>query len=402
VTVDLHFLTRQVEFGFEYLLITITSNLPPNATNINNLAIRQGHFTDQLPLIMNDLSLPDNPDTILTLLALELDPQLKLFSLMGVEEVHVHFGAAALYVEQQLLDDQVGTVQHDQGVDCDLVVEVLVFWSFVSVELEFVVVAVLLDQLLVWLLFGYFGVLDDSRLEWRRVLRYFLFFLLVLSRLLLLFCILFLLLYFLYLLLLLFLSLSKLLFLRLNFLFQLYFFKMLIFQPELHRLIVLLKTVLHPLQRLKNVMCLMVFAQKIYKLPSVRFRHRLIQNLKARSRLWIKLLVNLQLNHIFLQHKMQVHLLVKQQRSYVDKIYFWLIFLLQPKRILIPPDYLVVLLLLVRQFFQQLQKRFLLEVLFVDLLDLLLYLWRLAVVRKAFGVLLEELQLVSARFLQLL
>ena len=188
------------------------------------------------------------------------------------------------------------------------------FWAFVSVELEFVVVAVLLDQLLVWLLFGYFGVLDDSRLEWSwvlNVLRYFLFFLLVLSRLLLLFCILFLLLYFLYLLLLLFLSLSKLLFLRLNFLFQLYFFKMLIFQPELHRLIVLLKTVLHPLQRLKHVMCLMIFTQKVYKLPSVRFRHRLIQYFKRPSPLWIKLLVNLQLNHIFLQHKMQVHLLVK-------------------------------------------------------------------------------------------
>lgn len=126
---------------------------------------------------------------------------------------------------------------------------------------------------------------------------------------------------------------------------------MLIFQPELHRLIVLLKTVLHPLQRLKNVMCLMVFAHKLYKLPSVRFRHRLIQYFKTRSRLGIKLLVNLQLNHIFLQRKMQVHLLVKQQRTYVDKIYFRLIFLLQPKRILIPPDYLVVLLLLVCQFF---------------------------------------------------
>ncbi len=105
MTVDLHFLTWQVEFGFEYLLITITSNLPANPTNINNLAIREGHLTDQLPLIMNHLSLPDNPDTIVTLLALELDPQFKLFSLMGVEEVHVHFGATALYVEQELLDD---------------------------------------------------------------------------------------------------------------------------------------------------------------------------------------------------------------------------------------------------------------------------------------------------------
>ncbi len=105
MTVDLHFLTWQVEFGFEYLLITITPNLPANATNINNLTIREGHFTYQLSLIMNHLSLPDNPDTIVTLLALELDPQFKLFSLMGVEEVHVHFGAAALYVEQQLLDD---------------------------------------------------------------------------------------------------------------------------------------------------------------------------------------------------------------------------------------------------------------------------------------------------------
>lgn len=227
-------------------------------------------------------------------------------------------------------------------------------WALVSVELELVVVAVLLDQLLVWLLFGYFGVLDDSRLEWRlvlSVLRYFLFFLLVLSRFLL-FCYLFVLFDFLHLLLLLlFLFLSKLLFLRLNFLFQLYFFKMLIFQPELHRLIVLLKTVLHPLQRLKNVMCLMVFAQKVYKLPPVRFRHGLIENLKTRSRLGIKLLVNLQLNRVFLQRKMQVHLLVKQQRPYADKIYFGLIFLLQPKRILIPPDNLVVLLLLVRQFF---------------------------------------------------
>ncbi len=100
MTVDLHFLTWQVEFGFEYLLITITPNLPANATNINNLAIRQGHLTDQLPLIMYHLSLPHNSDTIVTLLALELDPQFKLFSLMGFEEVHVHFGAAALYVEQ--------------------------------------------------------------------------------------------------------------------------------------------------------------------------------------------------------------------------------------------------------------------------------------------------------------
>ncbi len=99
---------------------------------------------------------------------------------------------------------------------------------------------------------------------------------------------------------------------------------------------------------------------------------------------------------------MQVHLLVEQQGSQVDKVHFGLLLRLQPEGILVPPDDLVVLLFLLgRQLFENLQEGFVLEILLLYLLNLLLYLQGFALVWEALGVLLEELEFLCASLLQL-
>lgn len=84
---------------------------------------------------MDDLSFPDNPNTIITLLALELDPQLKLFPFLGIKKVHKNLGTVALHIQKNLFKDQIRAVEHYKRFDSDFVVEVLMLWLFVLVEL---------------------------------------------------------------------------------------------------------------------------------------------------------------------------------------------------------------------------------------------------------------------------
>ncbi len=49
---------------------------------------------------MYDLSFPDNPDAIVALFALELNPQTELLPFLSVKEVYEHFGAVTLDVKE--------------------------------------------------------------------------------------------------------------------------------------------------------------------------------------------------------------------------------------------------------------------------------------------------------------
>jgi hypothetical protein len=118
---------------------------------------------------MNDLSLPDDPNTIIALLALKLDPKLELLPLLGIKKVHMNFRTVTFDVQQNFLKDQVRTIKHHKGFDCDLIIEVLMLWLFVLVEFELKIVSIFLDEFLVGLLFNDFSVLNDNRLDGRWV-----------------------------------------------------------------------------------------------------------------------------------------------------------------------------------------------------------------------------------------
>lgn len=134
VAVELESLPGEVEFGFDDFFIAVAADFPPETTDIDEFAVDDRHFGDELAFVMYDLSFPYNSDTIITLFAFEFDPEFELFFFFGVKEVHQEFGAVALNVEEYFLEHEVGAVLHEQGVDGDFVVEVLVLGLFVLVE----------------------------------------------------------------------------------------------------------------------------------------------------------------------------------------------------------------------------------------------------------------------------
>lgn len=54
--------------------------------------------------------------------------------MFGIEEIHQDLRAVALDVEQNFLQYNVGAIVHDEGVESDLVVKILVFRLFVFIE----------------------------------------------------------------------------------------------------------------------------------------------------------------------------------------------------------------------------------------------------------------------------
>lgn len=163
VTVELHFFSGEVKFRLDNFLVTVASNFPPNPTNINQLPINERHLTDKFTLVVNDSPLPHNPDTIITLFALEFGPKLEFLLLLCIEQVHQHFRAVTFNIQQNLFQYHVRTVLHYQRVDCDFVVQVLVLGFFVLVEVELEVVAELFSRFFVLL---DTGVLNNERFHW--------------------------------------------------------------------------------------------------------------------------------------------------------------------------------------------------------------------------------------------
>jgi len=126
MTVDLKPLPREIKFILEYLFITVTPDLPGDSANINEFPINQVDPTNKTALIMNNLPLPYNAKLILTFLTLEPNRQFKLLPQSCIKEIHEQLGAIALNIKQHFLNHQVRTVLHDQGLNSDLIVEILV------------------------------------------------------------------------------------------------------------------------------------------------------------------------------------------------------------------------------------------------------------------------------------
>ena len=122
VAVKLEFLSGEVEFWFENFLIAVAAYFPAESTDIDKFTVDERHFADELTVVVNDLSFPDDPYGIIAFFALEFDPEFELFPLFCVEEIHQKFGAVALDVEQNFFKYEVGAVLHDEGIDGDFVV----------------------------------------------------------------------------------------------------------------------------------------------------------------------------------------------------------------------------------------------------------------------------------------
>lgn len=85
MTIHLKPLPWQMQLPLNNFLITITSNFPPNPTNIYQFSINYRHLTNQRPLIMNHLPFPYNSNTVITFFTLQFYPKFQLLSLFSIE-----------------------------------------------------------------------------------------------------------------------------------------------------------------------------------------------------------------------------------------------------------------------------------------------------------------------------
>lgn len=105
----------QADSGLDDFGIASTSYFPADASNFNESAILDSQPTDHLRAQLHDFSLDGNWDMNLALPALELDPDLQLFSI-GFQDVHQLFLALALNVQEESFGQNILGIGDQQGV----------------------------------------------------------------------------------------------------------------------------------------------------------------------------------------------------------------------------------------------------------------------------------------------